>query len=203
MSFVSADELRQAIEPELEKDESVVWTGRPDPAKFSREVMRACLLVLATIVLLGVVSFVVLSHFSRFINTRVPAVLMLGSMVAYLVLTAPWSYQQRIRRTVYAITNRRVMIHRGVGWSLFWLEAMPDLYRQFVAFDARQVRGRRRIQRYPGRTDLIFGGESHLYMTGKGQLRDWIQVGFLGLANFDEVDELLDRQFANVDTEWT
>ena len=154
-------------------------------------------------VVLGAISVAVISHFAQFINSRGLAALMVGSMIVYFVIAAPWNYTQRVQRTVYAITNRRVLIHRGFGWSLFWLEALPDLYSRLVAFDARQVRGRRRIQRYPGRTDLIFGGESHLHMTGRGQIRDWIQVGLLGLGNVDEVDELLDRQFAQVDTEWT
>jgi hypothetical protein len=85
------------------------------------------------------------------------------------------------------------------GWSLLWLEALPDLYNTLCSFDPRQVRARRKIARYQGRIDLVFGGENHDHITGKGQIRDRVQVGFLGLENADEIDRLLERHFTVMD----
>ena len=99
MNSLSADDLRRAIEPELQTDEIVIWVGQPDSAKFSREIMRACLLAVGTIVVLGVISVAVISHFSRFINSQGLAALMAGSMIVYFVIAAPWNYSQRVQRT--------------------------------------------------------------------------------------------------------
>jgi hypothetical protein len=126
-SSLSGDDLRRVIERELQPQETLIWVGQPDPAKFSREVMRACLLAFGTIAVLGTISVAVISHLSRFSNSPAPAILLVGSMIAFFLIAAPWSYSKRLRRAVYAITNRRVLIYRGFGWSLFWLEALPDL----------------------------------------------------------------------------
>ena len=79
---------------------------------------------------------------------------------------------ESVSPTVYAITDRRTLMHQGVGWSVLWLVALPDLYDPLCSFDARQIRARRRIQRYQGRVDLVLGGEGHNYFTGKGQIRE-------------------------------
>jgi hypothetical protein len=190
---------KRIIEPRLSPDEKLIWIGRPDPEKFFAEVAQACLLQLALAALFVPVFLFVIFRFSVVEGTLIPIILFAGGVIGFFLISAPWRYPERVSPTVYAITDRRTLVHEGVGWSLLWLDALPNLYNPLCSFDARQIRARRRIERYQGRVDLVFGGEGHNYFTGKGQIRDWVQVGFLGLKNVDEVDALLEKHFANVD----
>jgi hypothetical protein len=198
----SVDEIRKTMERKLRPDETLIWVGQPDPVQFSREVRRAYLFQLGAIALSIAVSVWVISYILPPEKTMIPAILFVGGMVGHFLIAAPWRYPKRVLQTIYAITDRRALVYQGFGWSLLWLQALPDLYDTLWSFDVRQIRARRRIHRYEGRTDVVFGGEGHDHMTGRGQIRDWVQVGFLGLENVDEVDQLLESQFAHVGTGW-
>jgi len=198
----SVSELRRIIEPQLRSEEKLIWVGQPEPMQFSREVTRACVFQLGVIVLAIAISVWVIARLSGSEKSVLPAILFVGGMVAYFLLAAPWRYPSRVLQTIYAITDQRALVYQGFGWSLLWLQALPALYNTLWSFDARQIRARRRIRRYEGRSDLIFAGERRYHNTGKGQIQDWVQVGFLGLGNIDEVDQLLESHFAHMDTEW-
>jgi hypothetical protein len=198
----SVSELRRVIEPQLKSEEKLIWVGQPDPTQFSREVTRACVFQLGLIVLSIAIAVWVIARLSGPEKSVIPAVLFVGGMIGYFLLAAPWRYPSRVLQTIYAITDQRALVYQGFGWSLLWLQALPALYNTLWSFDARQIRARRRIRRYEGRSDIIFGGERRYYNTGKGQIQDWVQVGFLGLGNIDEVDQLLEGHFAHLDTEW-
>lgn len=198
----SVSELRRIIEPQLRSEEKLIWVGQPEPMQFFREVTRACVFQLGVIVLAIAISVWVIARLSASEKSVLPAILFVGGMVAYFLLAAPWRYPSRVLQTIYAITDQRALVYQGFGWSLLWLQALPALYNTLWSFDARQIRARRRIRRYEGRSDLIFGGERRYHNTGKGQIQDWVQVGFLGLGNIDEVDQLLESHFAHMDTEW-
>ena len=193
-----ANPLARTIERELRPGEILIWIGQPNPKRFSREVIRSCLFQLALMAIFIPVSLFVISRISR-PRRRWFQCFYSWAASSYFAIGAPWRYPQRILQTIYAITDKRALVYQGFGWSLLWLQALPDLYNTLCSFDARKIRGQRRIQRYEGRTDLIFGGEGHDHMTGRGQIRDWVQVGFLGLADIDDVDLLLENHFANVD----
>jgi hypothetical protein len=194
----SLSNLRRTMERHLRPGETLIWVGQPDPACFAREVRRAYLLLLGLSAVLagGAVYAAYSSHSALMAFWALP---LIAGLLVYVLVAAPWRYPERVLRTIYAITDRRALVHEGFGWSLLWLEVLPDLYDPLWSFDPGQIRARRRLRRYPGRIDLVFDGERHCYMTGRGQLRDWVQVGFLGLANVDEIDELLEQQFFLMD----
>ena len=195
------ESAERIIEARLSPDERLIWIGRPAAEKFFTEVARACLLQLALAALLVPVFLFVIFRFSVAAGTVMPIILFVGGVIGFFLISSPWRYPERVSQTIYAITDRRALVHEGVGWSLLWLDALPNLYNPLCSFDARQVRARRRIERYQGRVDLVFGGEGHDYFTGRGQIRDWVQVGFLGLTDVDGVDALLEKYFATVDVE--
>jgi hypothetical protein len=198
---LSVGDLRRALEPQLRPEEKLIWVGQPHPAQFGREVARACVLQFALFAVFIPVTVWVISQLSRSEKSIVPATLLVGGMILYFLIAAPWRSPDRVLQTIYAITDQRALIYRGFGWSLLWLQALPDLYNTLWSFDARQIRARRRIRRYEGRTDLIFAGERRYHQTGRGQIQDWVQVGFLGLKDVDEVDRLLENQFALVEAQ--
>jgi hypothetical protein len=192
--FRSSNDLRRKIEPELRDAETLVWVGQPDPAQFSREVQRACLcqlgLFAVTALFVCAITYVVDSEKTARVGLLASAV-----TTGYFLLAAPWRYPYKVLQTIYGITDRRAIVYRGVGWSSRWLEALPDLHDMVWSFDPNLIRARRRIRRYSGRTNLVFDGERHFYETGRGQIQDWVQVGFLGLANINEIDQLLETRF--------
>jgi hypothetical protein len=191
----SADDLRRTIEPQLRPGERLIWIGQPDPVLFSLEVERAYLSLFGLVAVVVVVALWATSHLSYPRSALIAVILMVSPFVAYLLIAAPWRYRTRVLQSIYAITDRRALVYRGVGWSLLWLEVLPELQDTLWSFDPPQIRARRRIPRYNGRTDLVFDGERHYHFTGRGSIRDWVQVGFLGLGNIDEADRLLDEQF--------
>jgi hypothetical protein len=201
MMNVSVGDLRRAVEPQLRPEEKLIWVGQPDPAQFVREVARACVLQFALFAVFIPVAVWVISHLSRPEDSIVPAILFVAGMILYFLIAAPWLYPDRVLQTIYAITDQRALIYRGFGWSLLWLQALPDLYNILWSFDPRQIHARRRIRRYEGRIDLVFGGERRYHQTGRGQIQDWVQVGFLGLKDVDEVDRLLESQFTGVEAQ--
>ena len=174
----------------------MIWVGQPDADLMSREVVRGFAAVCGAIAIVSVAALWASSHLSQ---PRIPvtvALLVVSTMVVGLMVAAPWGYRARLHETIYAITDRRALVYRGIGWSLLWLEVLPDLHETLWSFDPVQIRARRRLERYSGRTDLVFDGERHYHFTGKGAIRDWVQVGFLGLRDVDEADRMLEVRFA-------
>jgi hypothetical protein len=189
------DRLRGTIERQLLPGERLIWVGQPDPDVMAREVARGFAAVCGVI---GLVSLGAIWAASTLSQPRIPVVvacLVVGALVIGLIVSAPWGYRARLLDTIYAITDRRALVYHGIGWSLLWLDLLPELHETLWSFDATTIQARRRLRRYTGRTDLVFDGERHYHFTGKGAIRDWVQVGFLGLRDVDEADELLERQF--------
>src|SRR5262245_42817017 len=188
----SEESLRSAIESRLSRDETLLWVGQPDPKQVSREVRRAWVFQSVLIALFAAVCPYLILNLSPVANTIFPAIVLGGSLIVYVAIVAPWRYPERVLQAIYAVTDRRAIVYHGFGWSSLWLEALPDLYNTLWSFGPREIRARRKIPRYDGRIDLVFSGENHDHMTGKGQIPDRVQVGFLGLANIEVVDQLLD-----------
>ena len=184
---------RGVIERQLLPGERVLWIGQPDVDLTSHEMTRGIATICGVIV---VVSLIGLWAVSRFAVPHLPlivALLAAGGLVIVLTVASPRQYRTRIGKAIYAITDRRAIVYDGFGWSLLWLDLLPELHDTVWSFDPIQIRARRRIPRYRGRTDLVFDGERHYHFTGKGAIRDWVQVGFLGLKDVDAVDQLLEE----------
>src|SRR4030095_3421835 len=199
--FLSTDHLLRTIQSRLNPGESLLWVGQPDPSYFSREGRLSFFFQFILIAVFGAVCWYVIFPLSRMENAVLPAVLLGGSLIVNFLIAAPGRYPERVLRAIYAVTDRRVLVYHGFGWSLLRLQALPNLYNTLWSFDPREIRARRRVPRYEERIDLVFSGENHNHMTGRGQIRDRVQVGFLGLKNIDEVDQLLEKHFAQADAE--
>src|SRR5262245_12886488 len=175
---VGPEELRRAMLPKLRLGERMLWVGAPDPRLFVREVTRACLVRLGMAAVALAVFTLVVSSFARFFSHWVPVALFVAIVLLCAIVLAPWHYRQRVGLTIYAITDSRALVYRGFGWSSWWFEAMPKLRESLWSFEATQIVGRRRIERYVGRVDFVFDGERHRFATGRGEVGDWVQVGF-------------------------
>jgi hypothetical protein len=191
MAHADAPPLERILAPKLRHDEQLLWIGQPDPELLRGEVWRLWLIfsvLLAGCAAIGIGVSLLLE--GGWIPPAVVAVLFCMA----LFLSAPWRYRSRANDTIYAVTDQRAIVYRGFGWSP--AQFMPALHEELCSVDAGTIRARRLIPRYAGRTDLVFDGERHYHSNGRGRkLRTWVQIGFLGLANVEEVDEILERQF--------
>jgi hypothetical protein len=183
------------IERRLEPGERLIWVGQPDPDLMWREVTRGFATICGVIVVVSLIGLWAVSRFAVPYLPIIVALLAAGGVVIALTVATPRQHRTRIDKAIYAVTDQRALVYDGFGWSLLWLDLLPELHDTVWSFDPIQIRARRRIPRYRGRTDLVFDGERHYHFTGKGAIRDWVQVGFLGLKDVDTVDELLERQF--------
>ena len=61
-------------------------------------------------------------------RTVIPILLFVGGVIGFLQIRPLGDIRRESSQTVYAITDRRALVHEGVGWSLLWLNALPDLY---------------------------------------------------------------------------
>ena len=60
-----ANPLARTIERELRPGEILIWIGQPDPKRFSREIVRACLFQLALMAIFIPVSLFVIARISQ------------------------------------------------------------------------------------------------------------------------------------------
>ncbi len=105
--------------------------------------------------------------------------------VGIWMLTTPWQQQRRMRRSIYALTDRRVLIiEPGLfSWKTRAFALVPELIME-------------RKLRKEGRGDLIFGTDVHY---GRNSRRE-VPVGFINLPDLrlaeQKIDEALDAKLA-------
>ncbi|MFO0914924.1 MAG: hypothetical protein U0795_18335 [Pirellulales bacterium] len=170
---------------ELPSDESILWTGQPDPGKFLTEIRSSSIMA---VIPLAMGLFLIGS--ATWIRFSLPAAI--GGLAflgvgAYLLLFA-WRYYQRLKRVVYAITDQRAIVLRPVAWCKTESCVTPD--RQAYSFDVIAVRRRQLRSRGAGRFDIVMGREKHVGAKG---LPRYYEVGFLGLTDASEPERYLQQ----------
>lgn len=177
---VSAD-----IPSELPSDESILWTGQPDPGKFLSEIRTSSIMAVIPLMM----GLFLISH-ATLIRFSLPAVV--GGLVfigaGFYVLLSAWRYYQRLKKVVYAITDQRAIVLRPVAWCKTQSCVIPD--RLAYSFDAIAVRRRQLRSRGAGRLDIVMGREKHVGAKG---LPRYHEVGFLGLTDASEPEQYLQQ----------
>jgi hypothetical protein len=190
----SAHELRGSIQALLAPGESILWIGRPDPRQFRSEVAAAFvsgLIPLSTG--LAVLSIAILVPMGWAAPMFALLIGLLFSAAGLYLLSTPCQARRKLRRTIYALTDRRALVLDGVGWS--GPSVVPYLREQCYEFGPEALASRSRRRRSARRTDLIFGEETHR-MGGKGGPQELVlEIGFVGLAEPDAVEALLEQHF--------
>src|SRR4051812_31499656 len=184
------DKLQALLQRELKPDERIVWQARPAPLS---RVLPALPVSAFGIVLLMFAIFWTSAVTRRgnvsqtdglgpvwfgYLFGGVPVIFALGA-----VLSPLWTFWVG-RNTVYAVTDRRALL----------IEAP---YKHSVrSFAGDRLLDFVRNERADGRGDLVF----HQIGTRVGRSRTlYRDVGFLGIDNVKEVDELLRRAYAATD----
>ena len=186
---LSNSELIQLIQPILEPGEKLIWLEQPDPKRFWSEI--AALVFLGLLFSGAAIGLLVIMWSSGLWFSFLMVIEIIFLVLGILNLAAPWRLRRRLRKTVYALTDRRASILRGVGWTR--QDMIPDLSEQLYSFGPPELCQRTLKRRSGRRIDIVFGTETHRIGRGKTMLVD---IGFMGLSDSGPVEKMLEQRFS-------
>ncbi len=188
------ERLRQSLNRELQPGEQLAWYGQPSPGRMAWRSLPAVLFAIpwtgfAIFWMLAAGGFVWFAHaktqpatapsfsplnfFGCFPLFGLPFVL-----IGLGMFSSPLWMLRKARRTLYAVTDRRVILFEG-SWSTTVTSLVPD-----------QLKDLTRKERLDGSGDLFFGQPFQYF--SRNQSRP-MQRGFIGIPNVREVEELVRR----------
>ena len=178
-------ESQQIAQAQLESGEQLLWHGKPDPKRY---VLGSLLILLFgipwtafSLFWMAAASGFLFSEsgngvFSLFALFGVPFVL-----VGFGMLSAPYWVYRKMKRTVYALTNRRALIITS-GKS-----------QKIQSYTDKDIGVIERTERANGKGDVTFATE----ITNKSTQK----IGFLSIADARRVERLLLDVFKKEDSE--
>ena len=183
-------ELRSIVNDELQRGEKLLWVGKPMPFRVimqDRKVVIASILLVIVLIALGVILLI-------FPNSHLLSLHLIGAgfsfglVVAGFVLLGLTYFARPLydyfmaRRTIYAVTDRRALILKGVFGG-----RKVQSYKQFD-----QLRRRTLVK---GKGDLLFASETYRQRrNGSSQMRTR-GIGFFGIDNAHEVEQIMQETF--------
>jgi hypothetical protein len=182
-----SDEIASELELVLEDGEVVLWSGRPHYPYFRSEAWAAFVFGLialgATSVALFILVLVVRSALAgRFdLLLSLPIAVLPAAVFAWVAwsgLSAPWTVRCMLARALYAVTDRRVLVIRGIGYAQSAMA--PPLTTEHYSFTPEQARARKVNKHRGGRVDLVLGVE--VQSGGRRSLH--VDVGILGAEDW-------------------
>jgi hypothetical protein len=189
-------ELRRVVTPDLQRDEKLLWVGRPTPLRVilqDRKVVTTGAVML--IALISLVMIVLVFPNSHLLSLKLIGMgwsfglIVLGFLLLGLSYFARPIYDYFMaRRTVYAVTDQRALILKAT------LRGRKILsYRQFEQVKRRSL--------FNGKGDLLFASENYRQRhNGSARIRTR-SIGFFGIENAREVEQLMIRTFGDSGTE--
>jgi hypothetical protein len=177
---------RASIEAEVEKDERLLWAGKPDlRAAFLRGlVFTIGLGAVALVLFIAIVSLAVAGGFKGAEGTIVAVVLVLAILAAVGAgAAAPYLFRWRMGKTFYAFTTKRAM-----AWDCDWggkvslhVYGPGDMAKLSLSS----------LSSGSGVGDLIFGLKARTKKTAQGNIKTFSRYGFFMVPQAAEVEKLL------------
>ncbi len=184
---------RDTLEGELDKDERLVWAGRPDPrAAFLRGIVYTVALgVVAFILLVIVIIMMSVVGFKDTGGTVVFVLIgLLGLAAAGGAAAAPYAHRWRMGKVFYAFTTKRALV-----WGCTW--AGKTFLNVYGPSDMAQLS----LQGGGGDADavgsVIFGVRVKTTQTRQGTVRTAYGYGFFLVPRAAEVEKLLRETLLN------
>lgn len=168
------------LQAEIGPDETLLWQGAPNPARLAQRktflsIFGGCFTLFALIWMLGAgfISYIIAGATGWKIIGLAPLFGVIFLIVGLVMLFSPLSAMKRGQNTVYALTNRRILI------------CEPGQVRSFVGQDLNALE-RRDLP--DGRGDIIFRRDTHFDAEGASSVQE---EGFFGIADAREVERLI------------
>jgi len=166
-------EMQAYLNTQIEAGEQVLWAGTTNvPARMKR--LRPFVILCVFMIFFCSGLFLLMDNPSRWL-------LVLFSVLAWAGLPAVvvWGQSNHLRRTLYAVTNRRALI------------MTLDKPRRTESYPPEKIEFIRPVSKKGGRGDIYF-----TVLRGKGRhRRTRFNHGFLGIAEVDWVADLMRRTF--------
>lgn len=196
-AFLPPD-LQRRIDDEIEPGETLRWAGQPDRGRMAR--MGTCPALfgipftLFALVWMGMAGGIgsLIGHATQTVSPGSPFEFfpLLGLLGVPFVLVglglmlSPLWLSLKAARTVYAVTDRRVLLFEGSLWRGATVRSLG----------AAQVADRSRTQQADGSGDLIFNRLTSVSYDSDGDRRV-SKVGFYGIPDVKTVDDLIQQAF--------
>lgn len=166
----------QSVQPHLEAGEAVLWLGRPMWRRLWSEMSAEVVFGLipgAFAIGLTIVGWQVTVRQGNVCGLVPAAVgILFGCLSAYLA-AAPWRFRRMVRDAIYVVTDRRVLLVRGLVWG-----QRAAVQRDS---DARRVIPRDQVHLFElagNQRDVLLGGE---WRHGHKGARRWVHFGMLAV----------------------
>jgi hypothetical protein len=189
------DEIPADLELLLEPGETVLWHGRPHYPYFRSEAWAAFvfgLIALAASAQAWLICYFavrdVIQNGNYGLVPALPVALIPAggfSFVAFECLSAPWTCRRRLARSVYAVTDRRVIVRAALGYARNGM--LPDPDRELYVFNPQQARECEAKRRNGRRVDLVLASER--------ARRAVVEVGILGAEDWEGAERAMRTAF--------
>jgi hypothetical protein len=173
--------LRIRAQQEMEPGERLRWVGRPHPWALARERLAA---LTVTPVLLGLGTFVIHVGASQPLPVDQAMLTMviygfggLALLLGLVVFSGPVLAFLLARRTVYAISDRRLLTISGERVNAYG----PGDIRAIMVTN----------ERADGSADIVFGQDIRRYWIRGARFAEVNRLGFFGIPDPDHVRELI------------
>lgn len=184
------EELSKRIRFWLSPGEEIWWVGQPEPACY-RHMNRKTQIVAAVPLTFSVAMLLLLwalpiNQRSQGFHLGMYAAFVFGT-VGILMAATPWMFPRRLRRTIYAVTNRRAIVLNPYGelQADFMGSAFNGLAPIIDRYEPVQVSHRKLQPRAHGGVDIVLA----VYVSRRRAMN----VGFLGLESAAEAEGHLAR----------
>lgn len=179
--MVSSSISPGGVDAELQYGETVLWVGKPAPSRIAlqnREALVTGVLALAALAVI-IIGFPGVYVFNLlFFGCAFPWVALLFVLLPVYYFMRPVTDYLAAERTIYAVTNRRVLIIKPrLGGRIV------QSYNRIENVERRDLSG--------GKGDLFFASETQATRAGVGYRVRTRKVGFFGIPNPREVEQLM------------
>jgi hypothetical protein len=174
----------RTAQSELEPGEKLLWAGQPDPKRLALQSLPVVLfgIPFTAFAVFWIVNALNIGSnmprtgaFSFFPLFGIPFLL-----VGLGMLTSPWWAHRKGSQTVYAVTDRRLLIIKG------------GAARSVQSFDENSIGNIERVERSNGSGDIIFAQQVRDYGGGDGDARtSVVHIGFFGIPDVRSVEKLV------------
>lgn len=183
-------EMDRRVHEDLRDGEQLLWVGQPIPSRFAR---RSIPLMLFGIPFAGFAIFWMAAASGILFGGRGNGNMGLFGMIFPLfglpfllvglgMVSSPYWYRQRAKKTFYAVTDQRVIL-----WTAGWFGRMD-----VRAYTPDRLEKMRRVEYGNGDGDLILEEYMTIGRDSDGhQTSNMRRHGLMGIANVREVEELI------------
>ena len=168
------------LQPELDTGEILLWQGTPNPARLAQRntlpsIFGGCFVVFSLIWMAGAgfISLVISSATGWNLVALAPLFGLVFLVAGLVMLFSPLTAMKRGQNTVYALTDRRLIV-----WET----------RRVRSFTAREINALERRDLIDGRGDIIFRRDIHVDSDGDRTVQE---AGFFGIPDAREVERLI------------